>query len=274
VDSTADIPPERARDLGITVVPLTVEFGNESFRDGVDMDGATFYRRLKESAQPPTTSTPPPGLFEEQYRQMVRDGATGILAMHIGSGLSATLSVSTTAAQMVTGDTGVPIVVLDSGTVSAGFGLPAEILARESRDGASMEQLKAHAESMFSRVHLIAVLDTLEYLKRGGRIGAGKAFVGGLLNVKPILGVRDSKVVPIEQPRTKAKALERVGQMVAELGALDAVAVAQADDAAGQQLVTVARTFWNGPIEQFNLGPVVGTHAGPGAGAIIAITKA
>ena len=118
------------------------------------------------------------------------------------------------------------------------------------------------------------MLDTLEYLKRGGRIGAGKAFVGGLLNVKPILGVRDSKVVPIEQPRTKAKALERVGQMVAELGALDAVAVAQADEAAGQQLVNVARTFWNGPIEQFNLGPVVGTHAGPGAGAIIAITKA
>jgi len=273
VDSTADIPSARARDLGIEVVPLTVLFGDESFRDGVDLDGSEFYRRLATSAQAPTTSTPPPGLFEEHYRKLVAGGATGILAMHIGSELSATYSVSRTAAEAVTADTGVPIEVLDSRTVSSGFGLPAEILAREAREGASLEQLKAHAQSLLARVHLVAVLDTLEYLRRGGRIGNARAMLGTLLNVKPLLEVRDSKVVPLENVRTRAKAQERIGQIIAGLGELEAVAISQSDAAVGGQLQRVVQTFWKGPIEIFSLGPVVGTHAGPGAGAVVAITR-
>lgn len=273
VDSTADIPPARARDLGIEVVPLTVLFGDESFRDGVDLDGPEFYRRLAATTQAPTTSTPPPGLFEEHYRKLIAGGATGILAMHIGSDLSATYSVSRTAADAVTADTGVPIEVLDSRSVSSGFGLPAEILVREAREGASMEQLKAHAQSLFARVHLVAVLDTLEYLRRGGRIGNARAMLGTLLNVKPLLEVRDSKVIPLENVRTRAKAQERIGQIISGLGELEAVAISQSDDTVGGQLQRVARTFWDGPIEIFSLGPVVGTHAGPGAGAIVAITR-
>lgn len=274
VDSTADIPPERAQELSITVVPLTVEFGNESFRDGIDLDGPGFYRRLQSRQQVPTTSTPPPGLFEEYYRKLASEGPTGVLALHIGSGLSATFSVSTTAAQAVTADTHMPIEVIDSRTVSAGFGLPAEILAREACEGASLEQLKAHAESLLSRVHLVAVLDTLEYLRRGGRIGRAKEMLGTLLNVKPLLEVRDSAVVPLEQVRTRAKAQERIGQIMAKLGELEAVAVVASDEAVGGQLKAVAQSLWSGPIEIFSLGPVVGTHAGPGAGGIIAITKA
>jgi DegV family protein with EDD domain len=273
VDSTADIPPERAKELDITVVPLTVEFGSESFRDGVDLDGPAFYRRLQSSHQVPTTSTPPPGLFEEYYRQLAKDGATGVLALHIGSGLSATYSVSTAAAQAVMADTHMPIEVLDSRTVSAGFGLPAEILAREARDGAGLADLKAHAESLLSRVHLVAVLDTLEYLRRGGRIGRAKEMLGTLLNVKPLLEVRDSAVVPLEQVRTRTKAQERIGQIMAKLGELEAVAVVASDETVGGQLKAVAQTFWQGPIDLFSLGPVVGTHAGPGAGGIIAITR-
>lgn len=273
VDSTADIPPARARDLGIEVVPLTVLFGDESFRDGVDLDGPTFYRRLAASTQAPTTSTPPPGLFEEHYRKLVADGATGILALHIGSDLSATYSVSRIAADAVTADTGVPIEVLDSRSVSSGFGLPAEILAREARDGASLEQLKAHAQSLLARVHLVAGLDTLEYLRRGGRIGNASALLGTLLNVKPLLEVRDSHIIPLEKVRTRSKAQERIGQIIAGLGELEAVAISQSDDTVGEQLQRVVHSFWSGPIEMFSLGPVVGTHAGPGAGAIIAITR-
>jgi DegV family protein with EDD domain len=273
VDSTADIPAERARELGIEVVPLTVLFGDESFRDGVDLDGPSFYRRLTTSPVVPTTSTPPPALFEETYRKLVAGGATGILALHIGSGLSATYSVSRTAADAVTADAGVPIEILDSRSVSAGFGLPAEILAQEARTGAGLAELKAHGESLLSRVHLYAVLDTLEYLQRGGRIGRAKAMVGTLLNVKPLLEVRDGQVLPLENVRTRAKAQERIGQLVAQLGDLEAVAIAQSDDTAGQQLLKVARAFWNGPVEMFSLGPVVGTHAGPGAGALVAITR-
>jgi DegV family protein with EDD domain len=271
VDSTADIPPERARELGITVVPLTVLFGDESFLDGVELDGPAFYQRLVSSQLVPTTSTPSPGLFEEAYRQMIADGATAILALHIGSGLSGTYSASQAAASAVTASTQVPIAVLDSRSVSGGCGLPAEIVAAEAREGASLEQVKAHAESLISRVRLVAVLDTLEYLKRGGRIGGAQAMLGTLLNVKPLLEVRDSQVVPLERVRTRSKALERIGQIISELGPLDALGIAQSDTGIGQELQKVARTLWSGPIEMFSLGPVVGTHAGPGAGAIIAV---
>lgn len=273
VDSTADIPPARASELGIEVVPLTVHFGDETFRDGVDLDGAGFYRKLTTSPVVPTTSTPPPALFEDVYRKLHAQGATGVLAMHIGSDLSATFSVSTTAARTVTAETAMPIEVIDSRQVSAGYGLPAEIVAAEAKDGASLSDLKAHVESLLSRIHLIAVLDTLEYLRRGGRIGRGAAFLGTVLNVKPLLEVRDSAVHPLEQVRTTGKARERVGQIVGRLGELEAVAIAQSDDTTGQQLLNVTRNFWNGPVEIFSLGPVVGTHAGPGAGAVVAITR-
>lgn len=274
VDSTADIPADRAREFGITVVPLTVLFGDESFRDGVDLTGQEFYRRLASSSVVPTTSTPPPALFEEFYHKLVAEGATGILAMHISSSLSATYSVSRTAADAVMAETGVPIEVVDSRTVSAGFGIPAEIVAKEAASGASLAEVKAHAESMFARVRLLAVLDTLEYLQRGGRIGKASAVVGTLLSIKPILDIRDGQVLVQERVRTRSKAQERLGQLVAALGPLDAVAISQSDDAVGDQLEAVARTFWSGPIERFSLGPVVGTHAGPGAGALIAITRA
>jgi DegV family protein with EDD domain len=271
VDSTADVPADRARELGMTVVPLTVLFGDESFLDGVELDGPAFYRRLVTSQQVPTTSTPSPGLFEEAYRNMIGKGATGVLALHIGSGLSGTFSASRAAAEAVTADTKVPIEILDSRSVSGGCGLPAEIVAAEARDGASLEQIKAHAESLIGRVRVIAVLDTLEYLKRGGRIGGARAMLGTLLNVKPLLEVRDSQVVPLEQVRTRSKALERIGQLVAQLGPLEALGIAKSDDTIGKDLLATARTFWNGPVEMFSLGPVVGTHAGPGAGALVAI---
>jgi fatty acid-binding protein DegV len=122
-------------------------------------------------------------------------------------------------------------------------------------------------------VRLVAVLDTLEYLQRGGRIGRGRAMLGNLLSFKPLLEVRDSAVVPLEQPRTRSKAQERLGQILAQLGPLEAVAIVQSDETIGTQLQAVARTFWDGPVEMFWLGPVVGTHAGPGAGGIIAITR-
>lgn len=274
VDSTADIPPERARELGIEVVPLIVLFGDESFRDVIDLDTASFYERLQKSHVTPTTSTPPPALFEEHYQKLIDEGATGVLALHIGSGLSASYQASTTAAREITERTSIPIEVIDTGSVSGGFGLAAEIVAQEAKTGASLDQLAAHARSLLERTHLVAVLDTLEYLKRGGRIGNAQALVGTLLNIKPILGIKESEVVPLERVRTRGKALERLGQRIGGMGPLEAVAVAASDDTVASELSEVARGFWSGPIERFLLGPVVGTHAGPGAGGIIAITKA
>ncbi|HEX9057269.1 MAG TPA: DegV family protein [Ktedonobacterales bacterium] len=273
VDSTADIPHDRARSLGIEVVPLTVLFGDEAYRDGIDLDGPTFYQRLVTSPVTPTTSTPSPGLFDEAYRRLIHEGATGILSIQIASKLSGTFSAAQGAAEQVSQDTGVPIAMVDSGTVSAGYGLPAEIVAREAREGKSLAELKAHAESLCRRVNLFAVLDTLEFLRRGGRIGGAAAMLGTLLNVKPLVAVRDGEVVPLERVRTRVKAMERIGQLVAELGELEALAIVESDEASGAQLEAVARRVWTGPIEHSQLGPVVGTYGGPGAAGIVAITK-
>jgi DegV family protein with EDD domain len=274
VDSTADIPQNRARELGIEVVPLTVMFGDQSFRDGVDLDGPTFYQKLTNSPVMPTTSTPPPALFEEAFRRLIANGATGILSMHISAKLSGTYSASRQAAEVVTGDTGVPVEVVDSDTVSGGFGLPAEMVAREARSGADLAALRARAESLCSRVHVIAVLDTLEFLQRGGRIGRARALLGTLLSVKPLIEVRAGQVLPLENVRTRAKALDRMGQIVATLGELESLALVASDSVVADQISKVAESFWHGPIERFALGPVVGTHAGPGAGGIVAITRA
>lgn len=274
VDSTADIPQDRARELGIEVVPLTVMFGDQSFRDGVDLDGPSFYQKLSNSPVMPTTSTPPPALFDEAYRRLIANGATGILSMHISGKLSGTFSAARQGAESATADTGVPIEVVDSDTVSGGFGLPAEVVAREARNGADLAALKAHAESLCSRVHVIALLDTLEFLQRGGRIGRARAMLGTLLSVKPLIEVREGQVLPLENVRTRSKALERMGQVVTKLGELEALAIVASDSVVGDQIVAVAETFWHGPIERFALGPVVGTHAGPGAGGIVAITRA
>lgn len=274
VDSTADIPHDRAQNLGIAVVPLMVLFGDESFRDGVDLDAPSFYRKLAANPKSPTTSAPAPGVFDAAYRGLIAEGATGILSLHVAAKLSGTFAAARAAAQALSQETGVPIELVDSGTVSAGFGLPAEMLAREAREGKTLAELKAHAESLCSRMHVIAVLDTLEYLQRGGRIGRVQALAGTLLSVKPMIGVREGALIPLGNVRTRSKAYERVGQLTGDLGELEALAIVEGDEQAGTLLEPVVRHAWDGPIERFILGPVVGTHAGPGAAGVAAITRA
>jgi DegV family protein with EDD domain len=273
VDSTSDIPQERARSLDITIIPLLVLFGDESYRDGIDLTTDEFYKKLTTSPVTPTTSAPSIGAFQEAYEDMIRRGATGILQLCLSAKLSATYSAAVQAAEMVSKEKNIPIEVVDSGQVSAAFGLPAQMLAKEARDGASLDQLKARATSILSRVYLYAALDTLEFLRRGGRISGTAAFAGSLLQVKPLLTVRDGEVVQLERIRTRGKAFERVGQLVAKLMPLEAMAIIGSDEDTRQQLAAVARAFWSGETNEGALGPVVGTHAGPGAGGIMGITR-
>jgi fatty acid kinase fatty acid binding subunit len=272
VDSTADIPRDRAERLGIAVVPLHVLFGDESYRDGIDLDGPTFYEKLASSSVMPTTSAPSPGEFEEGYRQLIKQGATSIVSIHLAAKLSATFSVASAVAEQITRDTNVPIELVDSGSVSAGFGMPAEIVAAEASEGKSLAEVHAHAESLCRRSRVYAALDTLEFLRRGGRIGSARAMLGTLLNVKPLVEVRDGEVIGLEQPRTRAKAYDRIGQLVQELGPLEAVAIVESNTETGDQLTEIVRRFWSGPIDRSFLGPVVGTHGGPGAAGIVSIS--
>lgn len=273
VDSTADIPHNRAAQLGIEVVPLLVLFGDHEYLDGVDLTSEAFYEKLTHTPVSPTTSAPAPGVFEEAFRKLFNEGADSVLAIMLGEELSATQGNARQAAKVVAEETGKRIEIVNSGTVSGGFGMPAEMIANEARNGATLEHLKAHAESLCSRVHLYAALDTLEYLQRGGRIGRARQLIGSLLNVKPILEVRDSHVLPVENVRTRSKAQERVGQLARGCEPMEAMAIVESSPQVGEQYMAIARAFYDGPIYHYTLGPVVGTHAGPGAGGIVTITR-
>jgi DegV family protein with EDD domain len=271
-DSTADLSKDQAQALGIAVVPLTVQFGEESYRDGVDLNSVEFFAKLANAKVMPTTAAPPPGLFEETYRQLLQDGADGILAIQLSSTLSATYSAAVQGAESLKGQQ-VPIEVVDSRSVSGGMGLPVMAAARAAREGKSLAECKVIAEDMLARMHIYAVLDTLEFLQRGGRIGKASQLLGTLLSFKPLLVVKDGAVLPLEKPRTRSKAHERIAQLLQNLGPIEIVGIAESDEEIGQQLTTAIRTVYAGPIEYFRLGPVVGAHTGPGTSAVCAVTK-
>ncbi len=272
-DSTADLPKGQAQDLGICVVPLTVQFGEEVYRDGVDLGSAEFFAKLATSKVTPTTAAPPSGLFEEAYRQLLKEGADGILVVNISSVLSGTYNSAVVAAEALKNQP-VPIEVVDSRSVSGGLGIPVMAAARAAREGKSLADCKAIAEEMLSRMNIYAVLDTLEFLQRGGRIGKARQLLGTLLNVKPMLTVKGGAVLPLENVRTRSKAHERIAQLLEKLGPIEIVGIAESDEEIGQQLTKAIRTVYAGPIEHFLLGPVVGTHTGPGTSAVCAVTKA
>ena len=271
-DSTADLPKDQAEELGIHVIPLLVQFGDDVFRDGVDLDTVSFYEKLEASRVSPTTATLPAAKFEEAYRQLIEEGADGILAIYISSTMSGTYNSGLLAAQNMK-DSGTPIEVLDSRWVSAGMGIPVLEAARAAKAGKSLAECKAVAEDVMARMNIFAVVETLEYLQRGGRIGKARQLVGTLLNVKPILAVRDGVVQPLEQVRTRSKAYERMAQLLANLGPLEVVGIAESNEELGQQLTRAIETVYSGPIQHFRLGPAVGTHAGPGTAALCAVTK-
>ena len=177
-DSTADLPAEGASELGITVVPLTVFFGDEAYLDGVDLDNASFYQKLAASKDLPRTSQPSPAAFEETYRRLIGEGAEAILSVHLSSKLSGTYQSACTARDTLAdeGNT-VPIEVIDSLSISVGMNYAIQNAARLARAGKSLAEIKTAVEDTLARTKILAVLDTLEYVRRGGRIG-GASHVG------------------------------------------------------------------------------------------------
>lgn len=263
-DSTADLPADLARRHGVRVVPLTVTFGEESFRDGVDLDADTFYRRLTGGGPLPTTSQPPAEAFLQVYRE-VAPGAEGVLSLHISSRLSGTYN-SACQARDAYPDAPCPIRVLDTLQASIGLGLVVLATARKAQEGASLEEVEAAARRAMERTEFFGLVDTLEYLHRGGRIGRAQAFLGGLLHVKPLLTIRDGIAHPLERVRSRSRGLQRILERAQALAPLEEAAVAhsttpdEAEALARQLQPLSARPVWIG-----RFGPVVGTYLGPGA---------
>ena len=221
-DSTADLPPEVAKAHGITVVPLNVQFGEESYRDGVDITPDQFYQRLVSSPRLPTTSQPSVGAFIEAY-QGIAEGAEGIVSVHISGKLSGTCN-SATQAQTELAET-VPIEVVDTRQASLATGLVALAAARAAQAGGSFAEVAVEARRAAEEVSVLFMVDTLEYLQKGGRIGKAAAFLGGLLNVKPLLTIRDGEVHPLERARTRSRAVARLVELVRQAAPVRELAV-------------------------------------------------
>jgi len=262
-DSTADLPAEEAAELGITVVPLQVIFGEEVFRDGVDLSGEEFFRRLEGAHELPRTSQPSLGEFQRVFEELAQE-TDNILAIHLSSGFSGTAETARQAAQSPAGHC--RIEVIDSGTVSMALGFAVLAAARAARWGADLDTCAANARSVLERQRLAVALDTLEYLRRGGRIGRAQAFLGGLLRLKPILTVRDGGAYPLTRVRTHRKALDEMLRICVEWGALAEAAVMYSTsiDDARYVAAEIGRRCPGIPIHVGRIGPVIGVHGGPG----------
>ena len=274
-DSTADIPLPVAESLGITIVPLTVSFGNESYLDGVELDNETFFQKLQASKTLPKTSQPPPGAFQEAFMRLIDEGADSIVAILLSSKLSGTYQSAVTARDTLTEEyKRVPIELIDSSSVSMGVGYTAMQAAQEAKQGVSLETIKEHAVDRLERTRILFALDTLEYLSKGGRIGGASALVGNILSIKPILSFKEGTVVPIERPRTSAKAYARISQLVAEAGPLEHTNIVASDEIVAQQLADVLAPVYPGEIQHYKVGAVIATYSGPAvAGAVFVTAK-
>ncbi|HET9495361.1 MAG TPA: DegV family protein [Chloroflexia bacterium] len=269
-DSTAGLPPDQVEQYRVTVVPLQVIFGTETFRDGIDLTQREFFERLKSARTLPTTSQPTVADFEEPYQKLVADPEVdSIISVHISSRLpSGTYSSAVQAAERVAAGHNKKITVIDSWSAYMGEGLMVINGARAAEKGATHEEVVKLIEDMRHRVKILLLVDTLEYLQRGGRIGGAQALVGGLLNIKPILHVDEGRVEPLERVRTRRKAMERLVELGAEYAAGRSVQIAvghaEAEEDA-RTLTELARQKMN-ITEEFtsDLGPVISTHTGPG----------
>ncbi len=262
-DSTADLPPEVVQELGITVVPLQVIFGEESFRDGVNLTSEEFFRRLPEARELPSTSQPSLGDFQQAYEELA--AKTGhILSIHLSSGFSGTVESARQAALAFEGRC--QIAIVDSRTVSMALGFAAIAAARAARDGADLDSCAGAARSVLRRQQLAVAVDTLEYLRRGGRIGRAEAFLGGLLRVKPILTIRDGEAYPLTRVRTRRKALEEILHICLDQGEVQEAAVMHATSPEDASFLAqeIARRYPGVPVHTGRIGPVIGVHGGPG----------
>jgi DegV family protein with EDD domain len=262
-DSTADLTPELVEELGVTVVPLQVIFGNEAYREGVDISTEEFYERLVKSRPLPTTSAPSVGDFQEVYERLLTE-VDSIVSIHIGTKLSGTVQAAQTARQSLAKPERIELVDSQAASMAMGFAI---IEAAEAiRAGAKLAEVKAAAESAVRRIHVLFMLDTLEYLRRGGRIGRARAYLGALLSVKPILTLREGEVYPEERVRTRTRGLERIIQsgIRHQNVKLAAVGHSTTPDEAESIRERLAMAFPNVKVHLIRFGPVIGTHGGPG----------
>jgi len=266
-DSTADLPLDLIKQYDITVVPLTVNFGNTSYLEGTEISPKDFYIKLSASEILPTTSQPSPGDFAAVFKELAQNGAEEIVSLHLSSKLSGTYQSALLGRSMVSDL--IKVNVFDCQMVSMGLGLIVIAAARAAQEGKNIEEISRIIIDLKSKMNIYFVVDTLEYLQKGGRVGKASSIMGALLNIKPILTIAEGEVHPYEKVRGKGKAIERL------------IEIANLQIPSDQKIhcaivhsscLDTALKLHGKVLEQFNcteifisdIGAVVGTHVGPG----------
>ncbi|MCS6962881.1 DegV family protein [Thermoflexus sp.] len=261
-DSTADLLPGWIAEEGITVVPVYVRFGEEVYRDDVEISREDFYRRLRAGGVLPQTAAPSAGDFEIVYRQL-REEADVILSIHVASAFSAVCNAAHLAAQNVSRP---QVYVFDSGQVSMGLGWQARYAARWAREGLSPEEILRHLQALRPRVRLLATVEDVNYLHRSGRIDWIRAFTAALLHLKPLIEVYEGQAMLRERVRRWHRAVERLGEIAAQRTDLEALAILHADPRdAARDVARRLQERWRIEIPILQACPAIGAHVGPGA---------
>jgi DegV family protein with EDD domain len=269
-DSTCDLPEAVVAEYGITVVPLYINIGDQGYLDGVELSRQEFYERLPAYDPPPTTATPGPEQFRQVYETLAAEGAREILSIHISESLSATVGMARLGAQAMEA---APVTVFDSGSLSLGTGFLVLAAAKAAAEGRSIDEIIPVLEEQGSRTHVFAALDTLEFLRRSGRMNRAMAAVGSWLQMKPLLRMHDGNPMA-EKVRTSEAAVKRLVSLLSDLVPLEQVALVHthALDRAADLLDRVRHLLPEGGVFSVDITPVFGIHLGPGAIGFACVT--
>ncbi len=264
-DSAADISPERAAELGVTVVPLTIRFGAEEFTDGVQLTPEAFYAKMATFNGMPETAAPSPGAFEAAIRGASTDGGP-VVVISLSGDLSATMQSAENAARAIreAGD-GPEIHIVDSKSITATLGLKVIHAAAAAAAGSSADEVVALVEELRTRSRVYGALNTLDNLKKGGRIGGAQAMLGSVLSIKPIIDISNGTVSEAGKVRTRRKALVWLRDRLYEEPHIDELALCSGNaDDVEELLELIADRYPRDQVQLWTIGPVIGTHGGPG----------
>jgi len=270
-DSTADIPLEIRDRLGIKMVPLKVHFGNDTFYDSVDMSSSEFYSKLGQSKELPTTSQPSPVDFMEVYKEICVQPDISVISIHLSSALSGTYQSAMLAKSLL--ESQANVIIIDSKSACYGLGLLVIAAAEAAQAGMNVEEIQALVHDLQSKTRIYFILDTLEYLYKGGRIGKASAMFGSLLNIKPILTLdAGGEVDSVDKVRGHKKAVKRIIELLQKDFEGQQIHVgighAQARESAEEMFHLINEQFKVNQHSYTDIGPVIGTHTGPGTLAV------
>lgn len=259
-DSACDLSDDELQRLGIEVVPLSIRFGADEFEDRSELDVGAFYEMMEQRDELPETAAPSPGKFEAAFRRQAEAGADAVVCINLSSDLSATMAAAQNAARALEGE--LPVQVVDSKSITAGLGTQVLLAAERAADGASAEEIVAYVEDLRARTHVLGCLDTLDNLKKGGRIGGAQAMLGSLLSIKPMIDISTGAVEEAGKHRTRKKSLEALAERVKTARPVEHLAImhGMAPDVGQMTALLDAEGLEH---RLGHIGAVIGSHGGP-----------